>query len=207
MGFYCKFSRLAYFLRLFLLTCPVCLIQLHRSKMMFRYVMRISILPALLISLPCIAQPATSQAELEAIADLEMRFSQADWRDFDTVRNTGDLPGEARELLTSQFVRGEIAEWGEAWSPVDVSAPGTPSVRHIVSYVSPEITVVVYQRGTIVGPQQPYLFLYDQAGRHACTYSLSEKLPGPIMFGHVQGPFSSGQRNPGLKSECRYSSL
>ena len=135
------------------------------------------VVPTLAIApLPGDAAPSES-----AILELEERLTRSSLTEFEVVRDSSQLPPRVQSLLARLSISGTLAEWGEHFLTGDFLSLDIPSVRHVISYVSPEIVISAYQswRGTSV-------FLADLNAGFGCHYHFGWEMGSEFGFGTIR---------------------
>jgi len=136
------------------------------------------------------------------IATLESAFLSAAVTDFESIQEFKDLPEEVDSAFN--LIKGPygIAEWGDRFEITDV-AQGLPDVRHVISWVSTNLSVTLYQaqRGQL-------LMTLTDRGDNACTYWLGQQIEPLLTLYWVQAQFRPENSHvTSLQPQCSYRSL
>lgn len=134
---------------------------------------------SLAVTVKC--QPSEDLEALRRNAQtLEREFKNTDPTVFSSVRELKLLPADAARVLPRV-----MAEWGDPWSTGDVILG--PTKRHVISWVSPNFLVVVYE-DTIALVGAPFFRVALSNRRSAyCNYRLGWALPADFNVSHFQG--------------------
>lgn len=144
-----------------------------------------------LLAVPACALPIACWSQQDpAIADirgLEAEFSQTSASDFLLLHTTDQIPRGALDALAAHSITGTLAEWGESFSRTDVLSSNVPNLRHVISWQSERIIVVVYQDGS-----QSHLFLANEGSDFGCHYRLGGDISA-ITLDLMQGMFRTNR--------------
>lgn len=124
----------------------------------------------------CSLQPGFAQDSAEDFAvTLESLVVEIPLAEFSAIRITQDLPTGVLDALTRGLP--PMAEWGEPHYAGDDLLVDAPNSRHIISWKTASIVVVVFirQKTTLV-------FLGDLEQRRGCEYSLGTGVPATITL-------------------------
>ena len=138
----------------------------------------------------------TRATDSAIIAELERGVLAAPQSSFKTIREISDLPADVLHTLGGA---DNIAEWGDTYE-ASGQMMGGPRTRHVVSWVSPDFALVVYQGG------RTFLHLTGR-GNYICTYILGWEIPSFLTLALIHGELRPDRRNAAnglVKSECIY---
>lgn len=109
------------------------------------------------------AVPPPTVEECDAVAALVERFLTTPPHEFRQIVSPGGIPGNVRVYI------GPIAPWGGPWNDVGRLGSSIPGKRHVVTWVSASMVVVVYESGDFTGFVTNVL-ITDRDNLKVCEY-------------------------------------
>lgn len=128
----------------------------------------------------------------EKAARIEEIFLTTESTAFNAVYVTSELPPLVIARL--EKISWPLAEWGQPFSDSDIPSTG-PYAGHVISFVSPDVSIVVYQQGGFTGVNVMAL-LVDHNWPYTCRYYLGKELGNGYTLKRLQSilnPSKSGR--------------
>lgn len=143
------------------------------------------------------ARPIPTQEECEAAAALVEKFLGTDPRDFRRTVQLADIPGNVRISI------GRMGPWDRP-RPVGSEEGDLPDKRHIVTWRTPALTVVVYVTEEFAGAVTT-LMIADHEGFRICEYPRwpIEGDPRRISIDEIQRSMREGLAGNAQFAACR----
>jgi hypothetical protein len=134
------------------------------------------------------ALPTPTQAQCDAVAALVERFLAMAPRDFRRVVTLESVPGKVRVHV------GRIAPYGRPWNSDGGLGSSLPGKRHVVTWLSDTIVVIVYETGDFVGPATSVL-ISDLENLQVCEYPRwpFDEDPRRLSIEEIQEALDSGR--------------
>lgn len=135
-----------------------------------------------------LAVPAPTAEDCEKLTALIERFLATDPRDFRRVVNLEPIPGNVRVYI------GRMAPWGRPWNNSGSIGSDLPSRRHIVTWLSEDIVVVVYETADFTGPATSVV-IADRADLQVCSFPRwpFDEDPRSLSISDIQEALDSGR--------------
>jgi len=143
------------------------------------------------------ARPEPSPEQCDAVAALVEKFLSTDPRDFRRTVALEEIPGNVRVSI------GRIGPWGPP-RPIGSIEGDLPDKRHVVTWRTDKLTVVVYQTDEFSGPATAVL-IADHEGFRICNFPRwpFEGDPRRISIDDIQRALKDGLAAEASFPACR----
>jgi hypothetical protein len=117
---------------------------------------------------------------------LESLFARESKTAFRIVREAGALPSDVHSMLMASVPFGNVAEWGEDWDSGDIVSRDRPMAQHVVSFISGNVSMVIFRSAGIGGPMTNVLLTGNPSPAYCVLQHVWEDIPTMLTLTWLQ---------------------